>query len=58
MRTEFLFNNKLVVSVSKALLVNNLLSNMTMGRSQERIAYIAADASKQSRKAKAKAIKY
>lgn len=58
MRTEFLFNNKLVVSVSKALLVDNLLSNMTMGRSQERIAYIAADDSKQSRKAKAKAIKY
>lgn len=58
LRTEFLFNNKLVASVSKALLVNNLVSNVTMGSSQERIAYMAADGSKQSSEAKAEAIKY
>lgn len=57
LRTEFLFNNKLVASVSKALLANNLVSNVTMGSSQERVAYIAAG-SKQSSEAKAEAIKY
>jgi len=54
-----LFNNKLVVSISKALLVNNPVSNTKMDcTSQERIANIAADNSKQSRMAKAKATKY
>jgi len=59
LKTQLLFNNKLVVSISKALLVNNPVSNTKMDcTSQERIANIAADNSKQSRMAKAKATKY
>lgn len=59
MKTQLLFSNQLVVSISKALLVNSPVSNMKMDyTSQERIANIAADSSKQSRKAVAKATKY
>lgn len=59
MKTQLLFSNQLAVSISKALLVNSPVSNMKMDcTSQERTVNIAADSSKQSRKAAAKATKY
>lgn len=57
LKTQLLFSNQLVVSVSKALLVNSPVSNMDC-TSQERIANTAANNSKQSRNAEAKATKY
>lgn len=56
---QLLFSNQLAVSISKALLVHSPVSNIKMDYiSQERIVNIAADSSKQSRKAEAKATKY